>query len=210
MRLLDSVSFSLLWNGGATLWASSGGARSRNYENDPTLMSRTAVVSGFDVYTHRETVRTTIKTIFGDIPGLEKPPFTYGRRANSGYLQFKSDEEKQSFLKTLKGPTQHGSLTIYVNREKTQEDQHKDTSVGKLKKAMLVQEGKVDGLKDRIDVLRGSGVVLADNTKVGAWNRLKGEFQIKVASIDKMILGFSGAEVLETWTAEMRPKEREE
>ena len=198
------------WSGGATLRASSGGARSRNYENDPTLMSRTAVVSGFEVYTHSETVRSTIKSIFGDIPGLEKPAFAYGRRANVGYLQFNSGEEKQVFLKSLEGPTQHGSLTIYFNREKTQEDQQKDKSAGKLKKAMLVQEGKVDGLKERIDVLRGSGVVLVDNTKVGAWNRLKGEFQIKVAAIGKMSLGFSGVEVLKTWTEEMQPKEREE
>ena len=53
-------------------------------------------------------------------------------------------------------------------------------------------------------------MVLVDNTKVGAWNRLKGEFRIMVAAIDKMDLGFSGAAVLTKWTEEMRPKEREE
>jgi hypothetical protein len=173
-------------------------------------MSRTAVVSGFEEYTHSEKVRGTIKTIFGDILGLGKPPFTYGRRANSGYLQFNSDEDKQKFLKTLKGPTQHESLTIYVNREKTQEDQKKDKSASKLKKAMLLQEGKVDGLKERIDVLMGSGVVLVDNIKVGTWNRSKGEFRIFVAAVDKMNFGFGGTDVLKTWTEEMRPKEREE
>ena len=68
----------------------------------------------------------------------------------------------------------------------------------------------MEGLKERIDVLRGSGVVLVDNTKVGAWNGLKGEFQIKVAAIDKLKLGFSGADVLAGWTVEMRPKQRDE
>ena len=198
------------WSGGASLRAHSGGARSRNYDDDPTLMSRTAVVSGFEEYTHTGTVIATIKQLFGDIKGLEKPPFTYGRRANAGYLQFKSDEEKRTFLRTLKGPVEHGSLTIYVNREKSQEDRQKEKSASKLKKAMLLQEGKVEGLKERIDVLRGSGVVLVDNTKVGAWNGLKGEFQIKVAAIDKLKLGFSGADVLAGWTVEMRPKQRDE
>ena len=198
------------WSGGAALRASSGGARNRNYENDPTLMNRTAVVSGFGEFTHSDKIKEVIKKVYGEIKGLEKTPFTYGRRAGTAYLQFNSEGEKTSFLQTLKGPVEFETLTLYVNREKNSEDQMKDKSVGKLKKVMLTQEGKVDGLKERIDILRGSGTVLVDDTSVGVWNRLKSEFMIKAAAIDKMKLGFSGADIQTAWAAEMRPRMRDE
>ena len=49
------------WSGTAANRASSGGARSRNYENDSTLMGRTAVVSGFAEFTYSDKIKEVIK-----------------------------------------------------------------------------------------------------------------------------------------------------
>ena len=209
-----SPTYSNWWNAGTANRANSGGATSRNHR-DPDLRNRTAVVTGFEPFTHQKDIYEAVEKLYGEIVNLEQKPYTNYRRANCCFLQFKTGEDKMTFLKKVPGPAMHGDRKIYVNSDKTPEEQKKDKSLNKLKMVLLSHEKSVPGLLQEghaqyLDLLRGPGIVLIGKKTVGKWDRFAGEFKILVNAISSLQLGFRGEDIKKLWDDAMEKKRKED